>query len=115
MLSILLFVYLAFSSETLNTNIELSKNSEYKSVELAIVIDELGFYPINIFLKLNSSLNLKVANILNKDASFTNSKLGVYKGIKPKSADFVKIKFDKPGSYEFLCPINKAKMNILVD
>ena len=110
-----IFTSFIFSSKTLKTNTQLNQQIEYTSLEMSLIIDKNGFYPNKIFLNINTSLKLKIANILNKDASFTNSKLGIYKGIKPKSTNKFEIKFSKSGTYKFLCPINKTKVNILVE
>jgi len=85
------------------------------NLEQSLIVDERGFYPSKLYINSNTSVNLKIANLLNKDLTFTNSNLNIYTAIKPKSSNNIIFKINKTGLYEFNCAINKLTMHITVD
>lgn len=84
-------------------------------LDTAIIHDADGFFPTKIYLRINTNLKLKISNLLNRDASFINSKLNIFKNIKPNSSSTFEISFKKSGVYEFKCPLNTSKMEIVVE
>jgi len=117
MFNLLMFICLfSFSKEPLRRDKTKNINTlVLNSLEYSIIVDEDGFYPKKIYINSGTSLDIRIANLLNKDITFTNSKLNIYAAIRPKSSNNLIIKINEPGLYEFNCAINKLKMLITVD
>lgn len=104
-----------FPKENFKSEVKKISKLNITGFETSIINDAEGFYPSKIFLKLNTNLKIKIANLLNKDASFMNGKLNVFKNIKPKSSIIFDLSFKEPGVYEFKCPLNGNKMEVVVE
>lgn len=113
-LSLLVFINF-YSLENIGKEAKEISNLAVSGFETSIINDAEGFFPAKIFLKVHTDLKVKIANLLNRDATFVNKKLNVYKNIKPNSSLSFGLSFKEPGVYEFKCPLNGNKMEIIVE
>lgn len=82
--------------------------------EIAIIANDNGFFPSNIFLTQGVPVRLYVTGASAKSQCFMLDQFGVRRQIRNQKIEEVTFVPDQVGTFGFNCPMNGAKGNVIV-
>ncbi len=82
--------------------------------EIAVIVNDLGFFPSNLFVTQGIPVRLYVTGASKKSQCFMMDSFGVRRQIQNQKVEEITFTPDESGSFVFSCPMNGAKGTLLV-
>ena len=82
--------------------------------EIALIANELGFYPSTLFLTQGIPVRLYITGASPKSQCFMLDTFGVRRQIRNQKVEEVTFTPDQSGTFAFSCPMNGAKGTVVV-
>ena len=90
----------------------LAKQKAYQ--EVAVIVNDLGFFPSNLFVTQGVPVRLFVTGASKKSQCFMMDSFGIRRQIQNQKVEEITFTPDQTGAFAFSCPMNGAKGTLLV-
>ena len=104
------------SAENSDVDIEPTQASKFGVQEFSIIVTEKGFFPNKVIVRRNIPVNLYLTATDSRSLCFVMKKgdFNFHQGVGSKNVERISFHPTETGPFEFHCPINKIKGNLIV-